>query len=116
MSAIYLKIKLKSLAAEARIIHAQERKTGGAFNALRESLHLHRVRDVRGEARATHLAYGYLRGRQWAQIENNTTTEPDWKKVTAMVRKYGPVEPFDETKFAEWCKAGKIAHEDRKAA
>ncbi len=103
MSTIFLKIKLKSLAAEARIIHEQERKTkGAAYNGVRESLHLHRVMDVRRETRATHLAYGFLRGRTWAQIESYSTSPPDWKRVEAMVKKYGVL----DERLAAWRDAG----------
>ena len=95
---IFLKIKLKSLAAEARIIRAQERKTKGKHNDTRESLYLHRTKDVRGEARATHVAYGFLRGREYACIEPKSYTQPDWKRVEAMVKKYGVL----DEKFAAW--------------
>jgi len=95
---VFLKIKLKSLAAEARIIRAQERKTKGKWNGTREALYLHRVKDVRSEARSTHLAYGYLRGRTRCQIENKCVVEPDWKRVEAMVKKYGAL----DAKFAAW--------------
>ena len=86
---VYLKIKLKSLAAEARIIRAQERKTKGQWNATRESLYRHRIDVVRKAARETHLAYGYLRGRTYEQMEPEAYTKPDWAAVEKMVVKYG---------------------------
>lgn len=92
---LYLKIKLKSLAAEARIIRHEERK-GFLYAELRD----HRIMVVRKEARHTLLAYGFLRGRTRAQIE--TSKKPvDWAKVESMVKKYGAV--FGGS-FAE-CKA-----------
>jgi hypothetical protein len=64
-----------SLAAEAKIIRRQEQKLVKRRRQLRAAgkevsetsdvlvgLHTHRTLDVRREARAAHLAYGYLRG------------------------------------------------------
>lgn len=85
----FLKVKLKSLAAEARIIRTEELRTRD--NELREDLYLHRIHKVRSEARATHLAYGYLRGRTYAQLEASCETPPDWANVKRMVRQYGGV-------------------------
>ncbi len=100
VSTIFLKIKLKTLAAEARIIRRQELKTKGKWNHQRESLYLHRTGDMRKEARATHIAYGYLRGRKLSEIENKFYTEPDWERVERMVKKYGTL----DDKFIEWKK------------
>lgn len=86
---IFLKIKLKSLAAEARIIRAQELKTKRPYDALRESLHHHRIEVVRRECRATHLAYSLIRGRAYLDVERAGSSAPDWKRVTEMVKKYG---------------------------
>lgn len=83
-----LRVKLKSLAEESRIIRKEERRTDGM---LREELHKHRVREVRKAARHTHLAYGLIRGKTPEQIEPNAVIPPDWKAVNAMIRKYGPV-------------------------
>src|SRR4051794_30482561 len=89
---IFLKVKLKSLAAEARIIRFHEQRTRGE---LRARLHTHRVREVRTEAHATHLAYGFIRGRSRLQIEPNRRILPAlaeiaiWSRVTSMVKKYG---------------------------
>lgn len=68
-----LKIKIKSLAAEAQIIRLDERK---ALNAGRymtyNSLRNRRVHDVREEARASLLAYAILRNRTYASVESST--------------------------------------------
>lgn len=84
-----LRVKLKSLAAEARIIRREELRTHGA---LREELHRHRVDIVRKVARDTHVAYGLIRGRTYEQIEPKTNPDsaPDWDAVNKMVAKYGP--------------------------
>jgi hypothetical protein len=91
----FLKVKVKSLAAEAKIIRFEEHKTKGD---LRNMLHEHRVGPVRLEARATHIAYGYLRGLNYCQIEPNpcplqpAQDKALWDKVRAMTKKYGLVD------------------------
>jgi hypothetical protein len=87
-----LKVKIKSLMAEAAIIRKEENRTKGA---IQSELHQHRVGVLRQEARATHLAYGFIRGRAWDRIEakrrpDNEPTAADWKKVRDMCKRYGP--------------------------
>jgi len=86
MSIRFLKVKVKSLTAEARIIRREEERSRGE---LRDALRQHRREDVRREQRATQVAYGYLRGITYSRIEPNPLTEPDWKRVESMVNKYG---------------------------
>lgn len=83
---LFLKIKLKSLATESRIIRQHENRGGPLTGELR----FHRVGTVREETRLTLLAYGFLRGRSRWQIEAKAAKEPDWKRVEAMAVKYGP--------------------------
>lgn len=82
-----LKVKLKALAAEAKIIRHEERRTKGS---LRNELWQHRVGVVRNESRHTHIAYGIMRGRTLEQIEPHCKTPFDAKKVEAMFKRYGP--------------------------
>ena len=94
-----LKVKVKSLAEEARIIRTAEQRTHGI---LREELHNHRVVQLRHEARCTCLAYGFIRGRTLEQMEGKSKFSqqavghpvcylwPGWKRVREMVKKYGP--------------------------
>ena len=82
-----LRVKLKSLAAEARIIRREEQRT---FGALRDELHRHRVDIVRKVARDTHIAYGLIRGKTIDQMEPTRKFDPDWDAVNKMVAKYGP--------------------------
>jgi hypothetical protein len=83
-----LRVKIKSLAEEARIIRREEYRTHGE---LRNELHNHRVLVVRPAARNAHVAYGLIRGRPWERIEPGAKSQPDWKKVKAMCQTYGPV-------------------------
>lgn len=95
-----LRIKLKSLAAEAKIIRAEEARN---FGATRDNLYLHRVLDVRGEARAGHLIYGLIRGMPLDRIETRSKRDEPLDKVyppslkqrlVQLAKKYGPTRDF----------------------
>ena len=92
MSVRFLKIKLKALAAEAKIIRLEEARS---HDDLRDKLHSHRVFAVRPEARATQLAYGFLRGRSYSQIEGRALTLPNFGKIQSMVKRYNNTEQGD---------------------
>lgn len=100
MSLAYLKVKIKSLAAEARIIrhdeevwrHREHDKGRPTFFGLRS----HRTWDVRNEARHALLAYAFLRGRSYLSVEplgktNKSRQSPliDWTRIHKLVVKYG---------------------------
>ena len=99
MSLRHLKIKVKSLAAEARIIKHEERKTRGLE---RRELQDHRKGVVRREARHSGLALGYLRGRAYRAMEATCRTAPDWSAVERMIKRYGP--PRHNMSFEDWRK------------
>lgn len=101
MSTVYLKVKIKSLAAEAKIIKHEEQRSKGT---TRSSLASHRKNIVRRESRNSHLAYGYLRGRTYKQLEKTCHSSPDWDRVERMIKKYGP--PRHNTSFEDWRKHG----------
>ena len=82
-----LRVKIKSLAEEARIIRREERRS---FGVLREELHRHRVLEVRRAARHAHLAYGLIRGRSVGDMEPFSYVEPDMDEITRLIKKYGP--------------------------
>lgn len=115
MSTVFLKVKIKSLAAEAKIIRHEEEKRKGPYvltprtntqqqaqryrrqpldyNDIYFELRGHRTWIVRNEARATQLAYAYIRGRRYRQIEakthDNVVNEYLLPRIVDMVRKYG---------------------------
>lgn len=97
---VYLKVKLKSLAAEAKIIRLEEKRNRHFQNGL----WLHRTTVVRSEARHTLLAYGFLKGRTYAQIERTCSRAPEWDRVRKMIEKYG-VRAEDFPSRAEFEKA-----------
>jgi hypothetical protein len=106
MSIRFLKVKIKSLAAESRIIRQEELRSKGS---LRNSLRLHRVNDVRHETRATLIAYNFLRGIAYPRTEPNALPLNSfyekrlWGRVEVMVKKYGTV-PLSE--LEAWRKNG----------
>jgi len=88
MSKTYLKVKIKSLAAEARIIRKEEHKAKAHYRYLKNKqghedqynraqstwygLQQHRKIDVRQEARASLLAYAFIRNKPFVFAEPNT--------------------------------------------
>lgn len=84
-----LKIKLKSLAAEAKIIRKEERRCP----AWQSELWHHRISIVRRVARETHLAYAAIRGRSSPEREGSRPY--DAKAVNSMILKYGSKEQRD---------------------
>jgi hypothetical protein len=88
-----LRVKVKSLAEEARIIRREESRS---FGELRDELHRHRAQYLRAIARDTHIAYGFIKGRTLEQMEAKSEKSPNWDAVRKMIKKYGPrdfVEP-----------------------
>lgn len=83
-----LRVKLKSLAAEAKIIRREESRQ--RCQQLRDELAVHRRTVVRDAARHTHLAYGIIRGRSIEQMEQTQRRLPNWQEVRRMLRLYGP--------------------------
>ena len=81
-----LKIKIKSLAAESRFIRHEERQTAGE---VRRELYLHRIQIVRQVARTSLIAYAFLRGRPYRQVEQRSATRPDWNAVEKTVQRFG---------------------------
>lgn len=118
---VYLKVKLISLGDEARTIRRMENQgrrrrpteadvrpeltvvDGKPFGTQkrprvdyryrdwRAGLAAHRRFEVRPESRVTHLAYGFLRGRKYHQIEQRAdpSTPVRWDRVRQLVARYG---------------------------
>lgn len=90
MSSTYLKVKIKTLAAESKIIQEEEKKYPN-HSPIFNSLYGHRKGIVAQEARATQIAYAFIRGIPLYAIEVYPSSIPEfiWKKVERMVHKYG---------------------------
>lgn len=103
-----LRIKAKHLAEEARIIRREAQQVSGLE---RHALNEHRKWTVRNEARATQLAYQFLRGRrEYREIEGPSTNIHFRQsyidaRIRAMVKKYGS--PGDVERLEDWL-AGKV--------
>lgn len=103
-----LKVKSKSLAAEARIIRKEEGKAfkNGDFTVGSE-LYEHRRAVVRVHARATHLVRAYLfTGLEFISVDNpNAVGSAEFEaevlpKVKAMLQKYGSADKnFEDFKY-----------------
>lgn len=61
-----LRVNIKSLTAEAKIIRKEELRSGLEY---RYFLHLHRIGRLREEARITHLALAYVRDIPYSKVE-----------------------------------------------
>lgn len=119
--ATHLKIKIKTLAVEAQFIRKEER---AALKAARhgasrvedgregypdrhyrdyESLREHRTGIVRSAARVNNLAYGFLRGHAYSDMESKTNSEVDLVAVHKLVKRFGT--RADLERWPEWEKA-----------
>lgn len=90
MSIVFLKVKVKSLADEAAVIRFEEKKyLDRRPGTIWWQLNYHRIVEVRKEARAAHLAYNFLRGTPYRDVEASYHDEPNWERVVQLVKKYG---------------------------
>ena len=94
-----LKIKIMSLSAEAVIIRRHERKLAKVLarkgkakgtDATWSSIQSHRRHEVRWEQRHSLLAYAFLRGKSYADVEKFCWADPDLKKVEEMAKRFAP--------------------------
>lgn len=100
-----LKVKIKTLAEEAKIIRLEEHRAPAGSQTQHE-LHYHRTHDVRIEQRNSMIAYAFLRGVPRHLCEPNAKTQPDWKRVEKMVEKFGALHysdlPAQRLQFSVW--------------
>lgn len=104
---VELKIKQKTLAAEAYFIRFEKRKAKAANRRrLASSLNEHRVNVVRKAARTTHLACCFLRGTPYKMVEatlKKSTRRPNWDVIEKMIKKYGKGDSRDlMQRFSAW--------------
>lgn len=105
---LFLKIKLKNLVDEARMIQGHENRLKvfvqwnkdrpdvadiSHAETLIHQMAAHRRTDIRDETRATLLAYGFIRGRKYEQIERpgyepTHVVKKRIERVAKMVHKY----------------------------
>lgn len=113
---VFLKVKIKSLAAEQVIIRQEEGKVldrrrsadlsldkRQAMTRRHRFLYLHRTRDVRSVIRVNHLAACFLRGTAYWECEKTCAEPPNFREVLKHVRRFGAEsEDVLEDAFAEW--------------
>ena len=83
---IHLRIKIRSLADEARSIRQEARKTTGM---VKWGLNNHRTMVVRPHSRHNLLAYGLLRGVPYEVIEKKCQLAPNLSGIEKHARKFG---------------------------
>lgn len=87
---LQLKVKVRSLAEESRIIRKLENDPCDIYG----SLHWHRVWNVRNEARATQLAVAFLVDKTYISVEPKCKDDKKLyytivPRILAMAKKYG---------------------------
>lgn len=96
-----LKADKKTFRADFKKIHKELRLRARKYGPLEYEMHRHRTGKVRDEARHTHLALGFIKGRTYESMERGklkadgytpiiAKTAPDWKRVRKMIEEYGP--------------------------
>lgn len=82
-----LRVNVKSLAEEARIIRREVEKARSSL--VKCELQCHRTGRLRGEARITQLALAAVRGKTpYSLIERNPKEAPNWKAVEEKVKRH----------------------------
>lgn len=69
-----LRVNVKSLAAEAKIIRKEIRRARSP--EVKNGLHSHRMTRLKPESRMAHLALAYVRGVPYKSVETNALTQP----------------------------------------
>lgn len=105
-----LRVNIKSLAAEARIIRHEEEV---CENCYRYGLEIHRVTRLRRESRYAQLALGFLRGRKYTEVERSykNAGAPDTKKLYEKLSRFYNGVPETEVSLLDQVKNWLAEHE-----
>lgn len=103
----YLRVNVKSLAHESRIIRQEERRTRDRF--ARNGLAQHRRLRVRLEARAAQLALAAVRGVPYLRVEPKTRTTPDWERVREKALRHLTRDSDPWRAVVEWIQEARVA-------
>jgi hypothetical protein len=64
----------------------------------------HRKNVVRKEARDTHIALHFLRGKSYSTVEHLAFSQPDWDNIERMILTYAEEDPrVIKQRYEEWC-------------
>jgi len=114
MSRTFLKVRIKELAGEAKIIRREEsiatdwKASTKHKQGLEDSynyaswklleLRNHRKTVVRNASRATQIAYAFLRGKRFDSVEHGSLSTTEiarlWTQVGRMIYQYGKTERY----------------------
>lgn len=97
-----LRVNVKSLAAEAKIIRDEIRRAD--TTEARQALHDHRMIRVRPEARLAHLALAFVRGRSYKQAEASTRQAPVARDLAQKIGRFMYLRDI-ERKVCAWLRA-----------
>lgn len=89
-----LRVNIKSLAAEARLIRGEIHRTRDA--AVKNQLAAHRVHRLRPESRLAHLALAFLRHRDYRTVENRTYRPVDPVRLALKLSRFPGLPASDE--------------------
>lgn len=118
-----LKLSGLTLAQQSRILKKLEKNKNPNIS---KGIHYTRVHVLRKEARSTHIALGFLRGRSLSEMEkpyrpadkghitskNMTRTIPNWTRIEELVVKHGAAyfenDQQLQQEFAEFKETGSV--------
>jgi hypothetical protein len=82
---IHLRIKVKSLVEEAKIIRQESKKTKGM---VKYRLNEHRKTIVRDHTRHNLLAYGMIKGTPYELMEKKCYEPPNFSRIATIVKRF----------------------------
>jgi len=122
----HLQVKVWNLAQEAHYIRSKEKKWKDRARAARAkakdpkfsednfwSMRNHRM-ELRVESRCSQLAYGFLRGRKYHQMEDVAYSAPDWSRIENIAKRFSQDDPrLVIQSFAEWKDEAAVFQKDQ---
>ena len=93
-----MKVNIKSLAAESKIIRFEEEKNTDYPAWVRGELRGHRVEHLRSHTRIALLAYACAKGIPYKAVENSCKIPPDALKIEKKLMRHG----FHDLNVREW--------------
>lgn len=93
-----LRVNVKSLAAEARFIRQEVKRT--KYPEIKASLTWHRQWRVRQEARVAHLCLAYVKGLPYKACEPVTRTPVTRQEIVKKLARF--IGPMESTRINEW--------------
>jgi len=120
----YARQKVADFAKAANAQHVDAQRSVDYAEKSFWSLRHHRE-DMKVEARTTHLAYGFMKGRSYEQMEHICygqlkgygSTEPQWGRIEARVERFTKDESIPQDwmqRFTQWLEAAKVWYEGNK--